>query len=181
MIVSDYYRLLGLSEDCSLDDLKRAYRMTARIYHPDLNHSPDAPAIFIRATEAYEFLRNYIQLKSRPNANTEYIRQWDTFRRQQTQARADYYSRIRYREYTKSNTYRTTRLFDGTIIIYGLVISLLIVFLDIYSYSKSMEMAIREEDEPSLIFMIILLLLGMSFFAFAFMQLISFLKKSKAK
>lgn len=181
MIVSDYYRLLGLSEDCSLDDLKRAYRLKARTYHPDLNHSSEAPDIFIQATEAYEFLINYIKFRSRTNANTEYIRQWEKFRKHQAQQRADYYSRIRYEDYKKSKTYQTTRIFDGTIVIYGLIISVLIIFLDIYSYSKSMEMAINEEDEPSAIFMILLLILGMVFFAFASLHLISFIKNSKIK
>lgn len=162
-----------------MDDLKRAYRLKARSFHPDLNHSPEAPDIFIRATEAYEFLINHIQLKNRTSANKEYLRQWEEYRREQAQTRADYYTRIRYKEFTKSNTYRTTRVFDGTIILYGLVISILIIILDIYSYSKSMQIATNKEDEPSLIFMILLLALGMIFFVFALFHLISFIKISK--
>ncbi len=178
-MVSDYYKILGLSENCTMDDLKRAYRMKARSYHPDLNPSPEAPGIFIRATEAYEFLMNYIQLKDKNRANTEYLSQWELYRKHQTRARADFYTRMRYREFTKSNTYRTTRLFDGTIIIYGLIISILIIFMDFYSYSRSMKMATNKEDEPSLIFMILLLMLGIVFFVFAFLHLISFIKISK--
>jgi hypothetical protein len=178
-MISEYYRFLGLSEGCTLDDLKRAYRLKARSFHPDLNHSPEAPGIFIRATVAYEFLLSYIKLKDRSKANTEHLRQWKEYRRYQTQDRAEYYTRVRYKEFTKSNTYKTTRIFDGTIIIYGLLMSMLVIFIDFYSYSKGMEMATNKEDEPSIIFLILILILGLAFFTFSILHLISFIKISK--
>ena len=56
MVLTEYYRLLGLSEDSTVDDIKRAYRVKARLFHPDINHSPDAKENFIAVTEAYDFL-----------------------------------------------------------------------------------------------------------------------------
>jgi curved DNA-binding protein CbpA len=51
------YRLLGLSSDATLEDIKSAYRKLARQHHPDVN--PDGPGdnhYFIQLTEAYKAL-----------------------------------------------------------------------------------------------------------------------------
>ena len=47
MTLSDYYQILGLPANSSLEDIKKAYRQKARLYHPDINHSPDAKDKFI--------------------------------------------------------------------------------------------------------------------------------------
>lgn len=52
----DYYGILGLSSGASLDEIRAAYRRLARVYHPDLNSSPDAEIRFREVNEAYEVL-----------------------------------------------------------------------------------------------------------------------------
>ncbi len=52
---ADLYALLGVPEDATEAELKRAYRTAAKDSHPDVN--PDAdPGAFARVSEAYEVL-----------------------------------------------------------------------------------------------------------------------------
>ena len=53
----DYYEVLGVAKDASLNDIKLAYRRLARKLHPDLNKTdPKAKEKFIELQEAYEVL-----------------------------------------------------------------------------------------------------------------------------
>ncbi len=53
----DYYEILGLAQDASEDDIKRAYRKAALKFHPDRNQGDkEAEVKFKEATEAYSVL-----------------------------------------------------------------------------------------------------------------------------
>lgn len=58
MEYQDYYKTLGVSQDASDDDIKKAYRRLARRYHPDVSEEPNAEALFKRVAEAYEVLKD---------------------------------------------------------------------------------------------------------------------------
>ena len=54
---ADYYKILGVSQSASTDEIKTAYRKLAMKYHPDRNpDNKNAEEKFKEATEAYEVL-----------------------------------------------------------------------------------------------------------------------------
>lgn len=56
-ITDDFYKALGVSEDASENDIKKAYRKLSRKYHPDLNPGDEqAEKKFKEISEAYDVL-----------------------------------------------------------------------------------------------------------------------------
>ena len=56
----DPYAVLGVSSSASTDDIRHAYRILARRFHPDADgRDPRAAARFAQATEAYDLLVDY--------------------------------------------------------------------------------------------------------------------------
>jgi hypothetical protein len=53
---NDYYKILGISLSATPEEVKRAYRLKAKLYHPDVNSSSNANQLFALINEAYEVL-----------------------------------------------------------------------------------------------------------------------------
>ncbi len=57
--MKNYYEVLGVSQDASNDEIKRAYHKIVRETHPDMNNgSRHREEEFVMATEAYTVLSN---------------------------------------------------------------------------------------------------------------------------
>ena len=52
----DYYIVLGVSRGADLNKIKKAYRVTAKKYHPDASASAESHEKFLELREAYETL-----------------------------------------------------------------------------------------------------------------------------
>ena len=52
----DYYKILGVSETATTDEIRKAFQQLARKLHPDVNKEPDAEERFKEVSEAYAVL-----------------------------------------------------------------------------------------------------------------------------
>ncbi len=99
----DYYAILEVGPDAGPVEIKQAYRKMAKIYHPDINHAPDAHERFIEITEAYEILMNrdlnaYYVYRGR-SADSEFMRaQWERAR-QEAQESARRYAQMKFEKF----------------------------------------------------------------------------------
>jgi flagellar basal body-associated protein FliL len=57
MKYKDYYKIMEVSSNASIDEIKQAYHRLARKYHPDISKEPNAEARFKEINEAYEVLK----------------------------------------------------------------------------------------------------------------------------
>lgn len=55
---TDYYAILGVLRDASLEEIKRAYFEAAQRLHPDKNKAPGETELFLEIQQAYEVLAN---------------------------------------------------------------------------------------------------------------------------
>jgi curved DNA-binding protein len=58
MEFKDYYSIMGVARDTTQVEIKLAYRLLARKYHPDVSKEPDAEARFKEVGEADEVLND---------------------------------------------------------------------------------------------------------------------------
>lgn len=59
--MKDYYQILRISRQASAEEIKRAFRRLAVLFHPDKNHSPEAIRLFQEINEAYQVLSDPFQ------------------------------------------------------------------------------------------------------------------------
>lgn len=56
IFLKNYYEILGLQPGAGETEIRRAFRAKAKLYHPDINPSPEAQQRFMEVEEAYSVL-----------------------------------------------------------------------------------------------------------------------------
>lgn len=180
MTVSDYYRILEISADSSSEDIKKAYRKKAHLYHPDINPSPDAKDLFISITEAYEFLIEYNEkIKSGDEEYRKAMEDWRKYRQYRSRNKATAYSRTSYVTFKNTKFYKSTRIFDRTTIIFSFVISIMVLIFSVTGYIDRLKHPFPETEVPAVVSFIMVLLVGMAFFVVSFIYLKAYIETSK--
>jgi len=143
----DYYKILGIQRDANADQIRRAYRSKAKLYHPDVNKTPNAKILFQLVNEAYQILVNpekkrWYDFKLKYPSTTG-MKQPDN--RHRTSTYASYYKAYTYQqqqkqEEKKSADYKKTLL--DNILFYFLVFAgvMAIVFSAIEMISEQVDM-----------------------------------------
>jgi len=182
MNINNYYEILGIQSNASIDDIKKAYRKKARLYHPDINPAPDAKDHFISITEAYEFLiANYQKIKTDDQLYQQAMEDWRKYRQDRSRKRASVYARSSYETFKSTKFYKTTRIFDGTSIIFSFIVSIMVLIYTVYGYFFRLKHPIPGLEKPSVFAFIMLLLLGMIFFVVSFIYLRAYQETSKKR
>lgn len=97
--MKNYYKALGLNQSSSADDIRRAYRILARRYHPDVNPGTESKQKFQEILEAYEVLSDEKARKTynskfesfqRRNINKQHERYQEELRRSAETPKDDY-------------------------------------------------------------------------------------------
>lgn len=55
---NDYYQILGISRESTAEQIRRAYRIRAKLLHPDINKKENSKQLFQLLNEAYQVLIN---------------------------------------------------------------------------------------------------------------------------
>jgi DnaJ domain len=109
--MNHYYRILELNEGSTVEEIKRAYRRLVKVYHPDVNKSPNAHEKFIEISEAYEILMHEVTFaKTKPGDTEEF--NYEEFLREVREA-ANRQARMRYEKFQREHeAFRESGLYD---------------------------------------------------------------------
>jgi curved DNA-binding protein CbpA len=105
----DFYSILGVSQDASDNEIKHSFREMAKVYHPDINTSPDAGDAFRTLYIAYDtltdpFKRRIYDRLLLDNDEPRQSLSWAYYEKMQRRAamRARNYAAMQYEEFEDS-------------------------------------------------------------------------------
>ncbi len=144
--MTNYYHILGVTPNATLEQIKKAYRTKAKLCHPDINDAVDAHEQFILVNEAYEYLLNTTghhtntikRNREKAQKQAAYQQKWEQEERQKARERAQEYARMKYEAYLQSDVYRTTEAINVVVDFFITLLVLAIIFvLPILSYREN--------------------------------------------
>lgn len=172
MLISEYYEILGLPVNSSTEEIKKAYRKKARLYHPDINHEPDAREKFILATEAYDFLIESHNKEALDGQDYfRIVEEWRKYRQDRSRQRAQYYARSSFERFRNSKYYRSTRILNISTIIFNFAIALMVMIFTIFGYIMRVRNPLPEDKHPPVLAFILLLIFSLILFSVALFSL----------
>ncbi len=128
----DYYKELGLRQGASDDEIRKAYRKKAMEYHPDRNNSPEAQEMFIRITEAYEYLISHPHRRNITERRFGQLPGMVDYRRRKQEGGTELCKgRTRIQE---ESDYRSTTVIDGTMVFLGSCWPTMVIIMSVYGY-----------------------------------------------
>ena len=180
MNIKEYYSLLGLNPGASVAEIKKAYRKRVMQYHPDRNPDPRAPSMFIRITEAYQYLISIpAQQKARKEEQQNYYDAWVEYRREEARKKAENYAKESYAKFRESELYKSTNYIDGRIIGFGFGLSIFIIGYTIYGYLYRVSVAESALEMPSVPLMILSLAVGLVFLVITVLYYLAWIEDRK--
>jgi hypothetical protein len=183
MNITEYYSVLGLKQGASISEIKKAYRIKALQYHPDRNTSPDAAEMFVRVSEAYQYLighQGYYGRSINPDFEKNYAA-WVEYRRERAKQEAENYARASFEEFKKSSLYKSAHSIDGNMLFFGFGLSIFIIVFSLYGYFYRVSVATSERDMPSLPLMLLTLVMGFSFLTVTILYFIAWRADKKSE
>jgi ABC-type multidrug transport system fused ATPase/permease subunit len=170
-------KILDLNSGANKDEIKQAYRIKAKLYHPDLNPSPFANQEFIRIKQAFDYLMNYDPLKYR-YVSTSFRHQTG---RRSYNASARSFDRERYQKwqsYVHHYKHNTRKNFDFKTTVFGKIIfyffHVLFLFVGIYILiSPTLSVVTGSVDMQRITAATIFAVVGASFFGLIMIVMIT--------
>jgi hypothetical protein len=136
-----YFKILGLGKGASKEDIKNAYRLLAKKYHPDVSKEKDAHDRFIEISEAYEILINrkvMDDLRATSDHAAEYQHAYEYYT-QQAKEKARKASRMRYENlkkehdaFQKSGVYDVMLLLEYAFNYFLILLTLFLLIFPVY-------------------------------------------------
>lgn len=181
MTQDQYLKILGLEGEASIIQIKKAYRIKARRYHPDLNKQKDAKDIFIAINEAYEYLTElHYAKKSSDELYSQRVKAWQEYRRKEAIKNAQSYAKAKFGDFSKSNIYRTSLVLNKIQIIINMLVSVFIITMAVFGYIIRLNMVAEGYDPPSIYGFLGFLLIGGIFFTVSLAHILAYYQNKKS-
>ena len=147
----DYYKVLNISDNATLEEIKKAFRELAKEFHPDKNKSNDASLKFREVFEAYEILKDTItkgifderrrkfynkksvefnNVKNTKSETYEYVKK-------EANKKAEYFSRMTFDDFLQSSIFMLKKATSKFALILMFLFGLFMIFFGFIAMIKT--------------------------------------------